>query len=216
MEWLGFAVIVATAVVWIVDSTDLVKGPSQRRPVVPATTPSLPRPRGPRRPRISGAYPGWWGDLLRQHGYQCVYCGIRGSRRLRLHKEHVVPLARGGRHHIDNIRPACPRCNLIKGTLTGDEFHELIRSNGGVVPLSRRLPKIAEKRPAPQRQLVLQAVARLQAGGGAEDSWSAEDIAREIWAAGATAPLSSIRAVVSTMGTEELLVRVQRGRYRLP
>jgi hypothetical protein len=37
------------------------------------------------------------------------------------HLDHVRPLAAAGRHHIDNLEPACVRCNLVKG----DSWDEL-------------------------------------------------------------------------------------------
>ena len=33
----------------------------------------------------------------------------------RWHLDHVQPLAAAGRHHIDNLEPACDTCNLVKG-----------------------------------------------------------------------------------------------------
>ncbi len=40
---------------------------------------------------------------------RCVYC-----RRPASQLDHVIPLARGGQHHIDNLVPACARCNVKK------------------------------------------------------------------------------------------------------
>lgn len=44
-------------------------------------------------------------------GKPCFYCG--GTERITV--DHVVPLARGGLHHPDNLVPACLRCNSSKG-----------------------------------------------------------------------------------------------------
>ncbi len=41
----------------------------------------------------------------------CVYCGDPSE-----HMDHVIPLARGGTHEIDNLVPACKACNLSKGS----------------------------------------------------------------------------------------------------
>lgn len=41
----------------------------------------------------------------------CVYCGAKSE-----HMDHVIPLARGGDHNIDNLVPACAKCNLSKGS----------------------------------------------------------------------------------------------------
>ena len=214
MEWVGAALAAVLVVAWIANST------RSRTPVGPAATPSTPLERRRSR-RVDGRpdsyYYGWWGDMLRAHGYRCYYCGFHAqSRAVRLHKEHVIPLSRGGPHHISNIKPACQRCNLIKGTLTGEEFFDLIRSNGGKVPLTRSRKGAAPQRAITQRRLILQAVARLQCGAEERDSWSVEEIIQEVLAAGAPLNPNSLRANLSTMGTQGMLERVRRGRYRLP
>ncbi len=40
----------------------------------------------------------------------CVYCSAKAT-----DFDHVVPLARGGCNHIENLVPACERCNASKG-----------------------------------------------------------------------------------------------------
>ena len=52
--------------------------------------------------------------LLRRWGefnHACAYCGATGD----LQIEHVVPISKGGEHHLGNIVPACQRCNFSKG-----------------------------------------------------------------------------------------------------
>jgi len=44
--------------------------------------------------------------LLKQ---SCIYCGEKSE-----HIDHVIPLARGGRHSIGNLAPACAKCNQTK------------------------------------------------------------------------------------------------------
>lgn len=51
------------------------------------------------------------------HGAQCVYCGADAS-----HVDHKTPLSRGGTDAIDNLVPACMRCNIRKGVMTFEEF----------------------------------------------------------------------------------------------
>jgi 5-methylcytosine-specific restriction endonuclease McrA len=59
-----------------------------------------------------------WKALLKAHGYRCTYCGADGA----LEPDHRIPLARGGTNYIENILPACRRCNTRKRLLTEDEF----------------------------------------------------------------------------------------------
>lgn len=49
--------------------------------------------------------------LIHRYGGRCAYCGIKPES---LHLDHVVPIARGGRHSIGNLLPACQGCNLSK------------------------------------------------------------------------------------------------------
>jgi 5-methylcytosine-specific restriction endonuclease McrA len=37
-------------------------------------------------------------------------------------RDHVIPLSRGGRHSLDNLRTACRACNLSKRDMTIAEF----------------------------------------------------------------------------------------------
>jgi len=72
-----------------------------------------------------------WAQLLQSWGWRCFYCG--SSIRLRWEasplppeneatKDHLVPICRGGVDYIENIVPACKRCNCMKGMKTADEF----------------------------------------------------------------------------------------------
>ncbi|MDP9238633.1 MAG: HNH endonuclease [Chloroflexota bacterium] len=52
-------------------------------------------------------------ETLEYYHHRCAYC-------LRVlttfHWDHVIPVARGGGSTQDNLVPACPPCNLSKGT----------------------------------------------------------------------------------------------------
>jgi 5-methylcytosine-specific restriction endonuclease McrA len=45
-------------------------------------------------------------------GHCCAYCKRQGD----LEVEHVVPISKGGQHHLGNIVPACQSCNSSKRT----------------------------------------------------------------------------------------------------
>lgn len=50
--------------------------------------------------------------LCLQTGMKCLCCGARG---VKLSRDHIIPLCKGGSNSIDNIQPLCARCNRIKG-----------------------------------------------------------------------------------------------------
>lgn len=52
----------------------------------------------------------------------CAYCG-RQFRRAELTREHVLPVARGGRDCWTNLVTACRACNARKGCRTPEEAH---------------------------------------------------------------------------------------------
>jgi hypothetical protein len=52
-----------------------------------------------------------WERLVARYRGCCAYCGETAEP---LHMDHVVPLAKGGRHAIGNVLPACGRCNVRK------------------------------------------------------------------------------------------------------
>ncbi len=49
----------------------------------------------------------------------CAYCGANGD----LQVEHVVPISKGGEHHLGNIVPACQRCNFSKGRQDAETWY---------------------------------------------------------------------------------------------
>jgi 5-methylcytosine-specific restriction endonuclease McrA len=52
-----------------------------------------------------------WSEIKRKHRHCCAYCGQKPKR---LTMDHIIPLARGGKHEPDNIAPACATCNSRK------------------------------------------------------------------------------------------------------
>jgi 5-methylcytosine-specific restriction endonuclease McrA len=50
----------------------------------------------------------------------CAYCGIDGD----MHIEHVIPISKGGEHHLGNIVPACQRCNYSKNSAPVEEWYK--------------------------------------------------------------------------------------------
>ena len=77
--------------------------------------------------RLFGAAPlgGSNHNLFDRDGRRCLYCGRTEAdvRRagLRLTRDHVVPLSRGGRDEWRNVVTACEPCNNSKADRTPDE-----------------------------------------------------------------------------------------------
>ncbi|MGH7169210.1 MAG: HNH endonuclease [Gemmataceae bacterium] len=67
------------------------------------------------------------GDLLALAAAspQCGYCRMPLS--FAFNFDHRTPIARGGRHALDNLAVCCGRCNAIKGQLTEGEYRGLLR-----------------------------------------------------------------------------------------
>lgn len=53
---------------------------------------------------------------VRTNGH-CWYCGDPLPRDV-MTLDHLVPLALGGRHHLDNVVASCKPCNNAKGQLS--------------------------------------------------------------------------------------------------
>lgn len=52
--------------------------------------------------------------ILARDGYCCQYCGRKGSAKVRLEIDHVIPRAWGGTNAPTNLVTSCSRCNNEK------------------------------------------------------------------------------------------------------
>jgi 5-methylcytosine-specific restriction endonuclease McrA len=57
----------------------------------------------------------WW-RLAYFYGGACAQCGSRE----RIHKDHIVPVSKGGSNGLENLQPLCMGCNLSKSDRTAD------------------------------------------------------------------------------------------------
>jgi 5-methylcytosine-specific restriction endonuclease McrA len=77
------------------------------------------------------------GDIMEIHGASCYICGVTTDRSasykslVKTHMDHVVPLAKGGAHTVENLRCACRRCNILKGARHTPEEVRAILGIGG-------------------------------------------------------------------------------------
>lgn len=53
-------------------------------------------------------------DVLKRDGFRCVLCGATARDGAKLHVDHIVPVSKGGKTVMSNLRTLCDRCNLGK------------------------------------------------------------------------------------------------------
>ena len=53
-------------------------------------------------------------DVMKRDGFRCVICGRTQEDGIKLHVDHIVPISRGGRTEMGNLRTLCEDCNLGK------------------------------------------------------------------------------------------------------
>jgi len=70
-----------------------------------------------------------WRALVESYGGKCAYRGEAGP----LQVDHRTPLTRGGKNSIDNILPACRKCNTEKGQLTEEEFRARLAAESAAI-----------------------------------------------------------------------------------
>lgn len=69
-----------------------------------------------------------WNRMKARYRNCCAYCGQKSEE---LHREHVIPIARGGRDSIGNSLPSCPSCNYRKKTKLLSEWRFSEQRRGG-------------------------------------------------------------------------------------
>ena len=53
-------------------------------------------------------------DVLSRDNYKCCVCGVTAKEGAKLHVDHIVPIAKGGKTVIENLQTLCENCNLGK------------------------------------------------------------------------------------------------------
>ena len=87
--------------------------------VVPGPTPQ--KRRAVRMRRNGGYRPFTWNDVVEMYGLDCHLCGepvcmdVPPTHKRYGTIDHVIPVAAGGQHNIENARPAHRSCNSSKG-----------------------------------------------------------------------------------------------------
>ena len=66
---------------------------------------------------INEMEPGQWESLVRVYGGRCLYPRCNETQ---VTQDHVIPISKGGRHHVSNLQPLCHSHNSGKGASTQD------------------------------------------------------------------------------------------------
>lgn len=68
-------------------------------------------------------------DVMQRDGFRCQICGATAADGYKLHVDHILPVSKGGKTEMGNLRTLCERCNMGKGAkietpseLTPEEF----------------------------------------------------------------------------------------------
>lgn len=74
-------------------------------------------------------------DVLQRDGFRCQICGATAADGYKLHVDHILPVSKGGKTEMSNLRTLCERCNMGKrdkiekpgpAVLTPEQFAETI------------------------------------------------------------------------------------------
>lgn len=79
--------------------------------------------------------------VLKRGNEKCAYCGRRLDMQ-HLTIDHYHPLDKNGSNSVDNLLPACKKCNGFKANMTKNEFRLLLRGLIGkkfLTPYEKRL-----------------------------------------------------------------------------
>lgn len=53
-------------------------------------------------------------DVLKRDGFRCQICGRTAQDGVKLHVDHIIPVSKGGKSEMSNLRTLCSDCNMGK------------------------------------------------------------------------------------------------------
>ena len=53
-------------------------------------------------------------DVLKRDNFRCTICGRTAADGIKLHVDHIMPIAKGGKTEMNNLRTLCNQCNSGK------------------------------------------------------------------------------------------------------
>lgn len=98
-------------------------------------------------------------DTFFEYGFHCEHCNLIGEyfrlkggvltlyavdedgEEVRMTKDHVIPLSKGGLNIIENLQPMCIRCNVEKGNKNDNPPKDLQTISEFVKHLKRHIKK---------------------------------------------------------------------------
>ena len=89
-----------------------------------------------------------WLGLLKQANWQCHYCKrdifqpTAKPSALDATQDHIIPLIDKGPHAIENIVPACRRCNSLKHDWSYEAFLDRIKNDPDIFSTSEEAPPL--------------------------------------------------------------------------
>lgn len=60
-------------------------------------------------------------DVLKRDGFRCQICGSTQEDGVKLHVDHIIPVSKGGKTEMKNLRTLCDQCNIGKGAKIEDD-----------------------------------------------------------------------------------------------
>lgn len=61
-------------------------------------------------------------EVIKRDGGKCVVCGRSAADGVKLHVDHIIPVSKGGKTELDNLRTLCQDCNLGKSDKYDEDY----------------------------------------------------------------------------------------------